>query len=116
MSGCSITSQQSPASPSPPGAPLAASPNADSKGAPVCTPPATNLAASSDAVWLESAFANFKAFIVLLLDRVPAARELVPATALDLPLGAFLAALRLDPDFALVVAGGTGRPATLPPA
>ena len=99
MPRCSPSSQQSPALPSPPGAPAAA----EVKGAPVCTLPASSSGSSDDA-WLESAFANFRAFVVLLLDRVPAARELVPATALDLPLGAFLAALRLDPDFALVVA------------
>ena len=55
-------------------------------------------------MWLEERYANFRAFVSLLLDRVPAARELVPAAALDLPLHAFLAALRLDPGFAVVAA------------
>ena len=40
----------------------------------------------------------------LLLDRVPAARGLVPGGALDLSLTAFLTVLRLDPGFAVVAA------------
>ena len=105
MPRCSPSSQQSPVSPSPPGAPLAVPPDAAASNAPASAPPGeTSATTSDDAIWLAERYANFRAFVSLLLDRVPAARGLVPGGALDLSLTAFLTVLRLDPGFAVVAA------------